>query len=597
MSLLDDIWSSIVGNAQQQQAPPPPPPPANYGLLSPQTPSWEQYRQDINSPRGILGGILGAYSPAIGRAVQPDSLNMPAYNAALGQSQPLEIQRLGIPKAQAISGVFDGSIDPATGLPVSQGAPQGQPPQIPQAPQVPGAPAAMPQSGYSAGGLLSPQGPQSAPSAAPGAPGAPGGLLQGNAPQQAPAAPDAINRLFGIPTPGNVPTRSAFMASQLTPDLFKAYATGQNEVVRGGSMYPNANGQRTFAPIGEPGVSVQPGQPGFAAELGNLTRQQEGIKQTARVAAEKAIANKNYTLQTGDAPPPDTGSGGPPTMSGPAPAVSSAASQPAPASTLAPAPQSGPTPQAAAFNGQPFVTDKGTNVPAPRGNQVMGPGSDQIKNQLENSQKVEANWDSIRPTIESARDRLTLSSQIFAQLEGKGLNEQKAIVANTLRGTPLAPLADYVMSAKDTAGVQSAIWNSMQESLSALKAINAGTGGRILNSEFNAFMEHGYSPDMVGSALHTAITHQLGQIYQTQNMIDDFGTARQMNWRDASQYQRAYLKANPVEGFVSYAAQTVPQFKGMGASGPSQEDLEFTAKKYNITTDEVKQRLGLKNGQ
>jgi hypothetical protein len=234
------------------------------------------------------------------------------------------------------------------------------------------------------------------------------------------------------------------------------------------------------------------------------------------------------------------------------------------------APRASATPASA--GGQPqsqptnaMTTDRGTVVPLPQGNQRIEMGTIPFKAQVENSQKTEQAWAAVQPALETARTRLELTASIFKDLEGKGLNEQKAIAANALRGIPGGSVvADAIMGAKDTAGVQTAVWNSVQEALSSLKAINAGTGGRILNAEFNQYVDHGLSPDLSPQALHSATTQLLGAVYQTQNMIGDYNSvAKQNGWRDANQFQSAYLQRNPLEGFVKYASDEIGPFKGM----------------------------------
>jgi hypothetical protein len=200
----------------------------------------------------------------------------------------------------------------------------------------------------------------------------------------------------------------------------------------------------------------------------------------------------------------------------------------------------------------------------------MAQGTIPFTGQMQNSQKTEAAWAAIRPTLDTAESRLLLTAKIFQNLEGKGLNEQKAAAANWLRGAGLTGWADKVMSASDTAGVHTAVWNSVQEALSSLKAINANTGGRILNSEFEQYVDHGLSPDLPAASLHSATSQLLGAVYQMRNMISDYNAVgSQAGWKDANKFQSAYMDANPLPGFVKYAADSIGPFKGMETASPA----------------------------
>lgn len=215
----------------------------------------------------------------------------------------------------------------------------------------------------------------------------------------------------------------------------------------------------------------------------------------------------------------------------------------------------------------PLQTDKGTAVP-PISQQTLEAGSKNIDQQIARSTKVQENWDAVRPTVEQGINRLTALGKVFQQVQAGGLTTNKAEIQNVLEGAGLKPVADRVMSSPDAAKTQEALWLGMQDVLSTLKTINQGTGGRILNSEFNTFFEHGFNPNMKPDTLHSAVTKQLGQMYQVQNMIDDwYGAAKPAGWRDAAQYQSQYFTQpqNSLDNHVKYAESVMGPFKGMTA--------------------------------
>lgn len=243
----------------------------------------------------------------------------------------------------------------------------------------------------------------------------------------------------------------------------------------------------------------------------------------------------------------------------------------------APPPTSPPLVSSGVPLDHPVITNKGTIVPPAKGNQVMGPGTDLIGKQNTESINTEKGWSIARPAIETQGARLQVISNAFSNLDTKGLTQSRADIANALNGVGLKVIGDQVMSQANVADVQRVLWAGMQDVMSQLKAANAGTGGRILRAEFEAYMDHAFSPDQVGPALRTAVTQQLGTLYQNRNMIDDYHSlGRQNGWRDANQFQNAYLQKNPIDGFVNYAEKSVPPFKGADAVPNTPKSLSGT---------------------
>lgn len=349
--------------------------------------------------------------------------------------------------------------------------------------------------------------------------------------------PYLVRKHFGFPTS---PIEDQAFAAGQNPDSPQVKAMIQLKMQTDSGM--------TIPPgRGFPGANFTPGQ-GYSAPrqgISDIANQAGGIA-NAQLPAKEAEARFTSDLMTG------------------------APSSPAPPGAARPS--MAPTGSGTV---SPVNTPKGTVVPSPMGNQVMGPGSDLIAKQNTASVDTQQKWDSIRPTLEQSQNRLEALSKAFQQVQTGGLTTEKAQIANALRGAGMGGAADKILSAKDTAAAQIALWNGMQDVLTSLKTINTGAGGRILNSEFQAFLEHGFSPDMAPTALHQAITQQLGLMYQMRNMISDYhGVARQQGWRDANQFQSAYLDANPIDNFVGYAEKTVPPFKGMeGAPAPITKTL------------------------
>lgn len=495
-----------------------------------------------------------------------------------------------------------------TGLAADQSQPA-QPTSIVGREQPPDVPGSAPPPNGSAAPTMQPpqQPPQLSPNMAPGTAPLPGGIggtvASGAPPPQSQMPPPAqppmgaappqqqppqggAQPVVGVPAmppqggaplalpniPGYDPFE-LFQKQKLQPEAYKAIVDNYFKNVYGDHRansvftHPLTN-QIVQAPAGGiTGVSGQPGDPDYNRRVTALGTAQEAPK----LAAQMALQNQKYTQETGEAPP-----GSPASLtSAPRIKAQPIGGNPLPPKTV---PQGSVPPQRTALTGENVITDRGTVVPSTVGNQTMGQGTTDINEQIKDSRKTSLNWDKVRSQGETARDRLFLSASLLSGpegLQGNALNEWKAQASARLRAFGLGGVADHIMTASNTVGVQTLLWNSMQESMSALKEFNSGTGGRILNSEFNAFMDKGFSPEMLNPTLYTAITHQLAAVYQTTNMLDDWhGVAQPMKWRDANQFQSAYLRLNPIEGFVRYIAGdgttpgVLPKFTGMeGAPG------------------------------
>ncbi len=509
---------------------------------------------------GAFGAAAGSFGQGYGSAAQAQqrSAFQGAQMGMLGeQTQSVRLENaaklLNMPLLELKSDIISGKRDPYTYALIGQ-----QPAGGRAAPAPDQGAGASPASG----GIPFGQGPVSSavPDMAP-PPGVGGpalGPVQAQGGQGAPGS---------LPLPQGWSPRNLMVNQALYGDAVKSYLDKYNErfgVVRPGSSYPD--------PTAPGGWSTAP-TPSIEAERQKQAQEQFNRTGIPQQPAPGTAGARPETMNIGtpDTPMIVRSQNGVPLKDAKGNPISAEAAARQPV-------QAQPSAKPAADT---VTTPKGTVVPSPTGRQVMGPGSDLIDKQNTESIATEKNWNLVRPTVETSRQRLLATSAALSELEGKGLNEGRADIANTLRGIPgLGWAANLVMSAKDTAAVKEIVWNSLQETLSGLKQVNQG--GRVLNSEFNQFMEHGYSPDMPAATLQKAIAAQLGTSYQIHNMISDYNTVgRHMKpegWLDANQFQSHYLDKNPLEGFVDYAKAEIGSFKGQAAqpSKPSAPPEQIT---------------------
>lgn len=483
----------------------------------------------------LLGQAAGGYGGGYGQGMnqqmmqaQTQGQNLQNYGAGLKNLNDATTYNMWAPYLGQPPIPMPNGPAPQSGMPGQAPMPQPSPAQAAPSPMP--APA-MPQGGPPAMG--------GAPAAAGAAPAA---AVGGGALANLYQLPPPLLQRMGITVP---PELTAAFAAGMQPGTPPWQTLANNAALKASGMNPTIGGDRPGVPLqqnsigadGKINTTIVPGQleamtagamtqvPAKAAEAWNSMR--------AKVAGEAEIDANKYRNQFGTEPPAHVTAAADQKMSAP---------------------------------GEAIKTPNGSVVPS-TATQVIGPGSEQTKAQLDNSQKTEQNWNQVRPSLDQTENRLSALGKAFQTVKAGGGTEAKATIANNLRGVGLGPIADQVMSAKDTAAVQSSIWLGIQDVLGSLKQINTGTGGRILNSEVEAFFKHGFNPNMDPTALHDAISQQLGSIYQTRNMIDDyFSVGKPGGWRDANQFQSAYLreKGNALGPLVDQAQKAMGDFKGMG---------------------------------
>lgn len=543
--------------------------PGNWAQQQPIALTPQQYQDASQSLPGVLNSFRNGYLSGFSNLAGGDQRAQAAdYNAQLGQAQQIGIQGLGIPKAQLISGLLSGTIDPS-----APGAPQ-----TPGAPQAAGqAPQGMPQA---QGGMA----PGSAPMAQGGAPGtSPGGSPSGgagllNTPPAGAGA--AVPRLFGIPTPGGIAPQSAFIASQLAPDLLKEFAAGVNAPKRAQSYGLGPNGQMQYFPGGIPGVAVPPGDPNFLSQAAQFTSQQKGIEQRAIGSREVGVHGRNaatdYQLEFGGGPagnsgPPAPASGAPVPSLGAIAGTGSSAPQSAPQAlppvTLNPVPQGAvpaPPPGQVPMVGinQQMVTPSGSIIPAKA---EMTP-IDMSGNSLKANQP---GWTAARDTLykqstdlNETEERVQAIAQAFQATQSGSWATDKADIAGKLKALGI----DIGPNLGDITAVQTALKNNWTAAMGMMKGISqrGPTEREIVNTSKN-FMH----PDLQPQANHNIAAQTLGIVRWQKQAITDYRLyGSKMGWKDPNDFVTAWQNANPVQGFVAKADKDIPPFQGMPGAIP-----------------------------
>lgn len=438
--------------------------------------------------------------------------------------------------------------------PIPSGAPgmTGQgvaPPEV----QMPGAPGAAPP----AGGQIPPNAPPAgggvpSPMAMPGQGGAPPG-----APAPNPGGGMDMHALYSLPPP-----LLQRMGIPVPPELTAAFLAGvqpgtptyqtlvSNLAMKGAGINPTFGGDRAGVPLQQNSIDPATGKVNTSIVPGSLDAMSSGAFTQAQATGMGGLGSKEAEAsfkagldvrvadenerrkafyQTGTMPPPATGSA--PPIQGPKGEIG---------------------------------TDRGTVVPPAPAQPFHG--TDALLKQNANTAEAEKNFGQIRQSLDGTEARMVGLADALRQVQGNGLNEHRAEIANNLRGIGMTTLADKVLSEKETGAVQKAMGLQTLEVLGQLKQINAGTGGRILNSEFQNLLERQYGPDLTPEANFDLMKTALGGIYQTRNMIDDYYKyGKPGGWRDANAFVSSYYSQpqNSYSAMTSRAGEAIGALKGM----------------------------------
>lgn len=502
----------------------------------------------------MLGLAAGGYGQGYGQGLRQQMI--PAQiDAIKAQTYGQGLQNMNATQSYNMWAPFLGSQPlPMPGM-APQNAPQGGSGTV-----TPSMGAPSPFSGAPSGPVMPPGGLSAAP--VPGAPGQASG-----APSMASLyqLPPPLLQKMGITVP---PELTAAYAAGMTPGSAEWNTLARNSAMKLSGVQPAIGGERP----GVPSSYYNPATGKYEADTSQLPALEEAAAATARgtsmgglpakqaeaafnaglkVNTDNEIERRRAFYQTGVMPPDYSAK-----------------------------PVEGP--------GGAIASPRGTVVPPAPKTPFMG--NDALLKQNENTKTTEENFGKLIPTLDGAESRLTLLADAMKQVEGKGFNEQRAALSNRLRGLGMTSAANSVMTEKDTAAVQKAIGVQVIDVLNQLKT-TIGPGQRLLNSEFVNTLDKQYGPDMTPEANHDLLKEALGGIYQTRNMIDDYyQIAKPSGHRDANGYMSSYYSQpeNSITKMKERAAQVIGPLKGMG---PTQVDLEFTAKKYGLTIDEVKRRL------
>jgi hypothetical protein len=201
-------------------------------------------------------------------------------------------------------------------------------------------------------------------------------------------------------------------------------------------------------------------------------------------------------------------------------------------------------------------TTHGTLVPAVSEQAQLPRSPAEAKSVLEGWQKTKEGWSSSLQPGYQAEQRLNTIADVFKTMQTGWGAEEKAHAAALLKSIGVN-LPESVLG--DPAKVETAIHENYVETLQQLKA----TTPRFTQMEFRALSENKEHPNLQPAANLQMLSEDIGQLRQSRDLPRDFVIAQQHGWRDPQSFEQAWLRQNPLKGYVDKARAEIGPLKGM----------------------------------
>jgi hypothetical protein len=215
-----------------------------------------------------------------------------------------------------------------------------------------------------------------------------------------------------------------------------------------------------------------------------------------------------------------------------------------------------PEPKKGPGGTEPLTTTHGTLVP-PLSEQGQLPKSPaEAKPAVETWRKTQDGWNAGLQPGYQAEQRLNTIAQTFKTMQTGYGADQKAKVAALMKSIGVT-LPESILG--DPAKVETAIHENYVETLQQLKA----TTPRFTQMEFRALSENKEHPNLQPEANLTMLSEDIGQLRQARDLPRDFVEAQQHGWRDPQSFEQAWLRQNPLKGYVDKVRGEIGPLKGM----------------------------------
>jgi len=179
-----------------------------------------------------------------------------------------------------------------------------------------------------------------------------------------------------------------------------------------------------------------------------------------------------------------------------------------------------------------------------------------LKDRIPQWTKAEDDMYDALPSGTIAEQRALAISDALKATQSGAWAQEKADIAAKLKAVG-APVPTSILG--DPAAVQEALKNNFQSTLNQIRAFSS----RPAAIEVQLASKNFANPDLQPEANLQIIGETVGTLRWERQMANDWGKAKEQGWVDPQDFQRAWAKANPIQGFIDQAQKEIGPLKGM----------------------------------
>jgi hypothetical protein len=213
---------------------------------------------------------------------------------------------------------------------------------------------------------------------------------------------------------------------------------------------------------------------------------------------------------------------------------------------------------------KPVTTDSGTTIPALSDQAPIPQSPEQLKAAIPKWQETTDNWTKSIGPAQQAEQRLNTIANAFKQIQTGSFQTHKADFAAGLLALGV-PQSAIDLLGTDPAQVQLALHENYSETMQQLKAATS----RFTQQEFKITSENKEHPNLQPSANLQMLAEDIGTLRQAQNLPADWAAAQRNGWQNPQSFEQAWLKKNPISGYVNKVKTEIGPLKGMPEAAPA----------------------------
>lgn len=233
-----------------------------------------------------------------------------------------------------------------------------------------------------------------------------------------------------------------------------------------------------------------------------------------------------------------------------------------------------------------------TTIPPASDQAPIQRGEEYLKARLGDWAKTEDDWADAMPSNQIGEQRAMALLDALKKTESGMWATDKAQINAGLHAIGLPAI-----TSDDPAQVQIALKDNFAATLENIRAFTSRPAAVEVTLGQKNFM----NPDLQPAANLKVGAQVVGTLRWERALMNDWATAKKQGWVDPQDYQRAWMKANPIQPFIDGAEKEIGPLKGMPAPKSSalphvqalvtEDNIKYTAKKRGVSEDQVRKDL------